>query len=66
MYILQEAIKPAMGATIHKEDNSGKLWHWRLGHPSIGAIQHIVDVKNKVDAELLGSVKFVPWQNKAD
>ncbi|XP_070035900.1 uncharacterized protein [Nicotiana tomentosiformis] len=27
LYILQEAIKLAVGATVHKEDNGGKLWH---------------------------------------
>ncbi|XP_075112368.1 uncharacterized protein LOC142182211 [Nicotiana tabacum] len=31
LYILQEAIKYAIVATVHKEDNGGKLWHWRLG-----------------------------------
>ncbi|XP_075091952.1 uncharacterized protein LOC107815453 [Nicotiana tabacum] len=60
LYILQEAIKPAVGATVHKEDNGEKLWHWRLGRPSIGEMQHIADVKNKVDVELLECCEICP------
>ncbi|XP_075080628.1 uncharacterized protein LOC142166109 [Nicotiana tabacum] len=48
------------GAIVHEEDNGRKLWHWRLGHPFIGVIPHIADVKNKVDAELLGCCEICP------
>ncbi|XP_070047281.1 uncharacterized protein [Nicotiana tomentosiformis] len=60
LYILQETIKLAVGATVHKEDYGRKLWHWRLGHPFIGAMQHIADVKNKVDVELLECCEIYP------
>ncbi|XP_009805059.1 uncharacterized protein [Nicotiana sylvestris] len=60
LYILQETIKPAIGATVHKDDDCGKLWHWRLGHPSIGTMQHIADVKNKLDVKFLSCCEICP------
>nr|XP_009792311.1 PREDICTED: uncharacterized protein LOC104239381 [Nicotiana sylvestris] len=30
LYILQERIKTAIGAAVHKDDDCGKLWNWRL------------------------------------
>ncbi|XP_019255174.1 PREDICTED: uncharacterized protein LOC109233765 [Nicotiana attenuata] len=60
LYILQERIKPTIGASVYKDDDCGKLWHWRLGHPSIGAMQHIADVKNKLDIEQLSCCEVRP------
>lgn len=60
LYIVQEVMKPAVGASVHKEDSSRRLWHPGLGHPAIGAMQRIANFKNKVYISTLECGELCP------
>ncbi|XP_075103413.1 uncharacterized protein LOC142177999 [Nicotiana tabacum] len=50
LYILQRGWKPTVCAAITRNDENGaELWHLRLGHPSVVAMQHIPSLKNKAN-----------------
>ncbi|XP_016446692.1 uncharacterized protein LOC107771759 [Nicotiana tabacum] len=49
LYILQEHTKSVVGAAIIRGKHDTKLWHSRLGHPSMKAMQHIPTLRNLED-----------------
>ncbi|XP_070039220.1 uncharacterized protein [Nicotiana tomentosiformis] len=49
LYILRKAIKPVAATTVIKGNYNTKLWHSRLGHPSVKAMQHIPILKGLAD-----------------
>ncbi|XP_070020679.1 uncharacterized protein [Nicotiana sylvestris] len=51
LYLLKENITVvAAGVSLRKEKET-ELWHLRLGHASIKAMQHIPELQNKVDVK---------------
>nr|XP_033510057.1 uncharacterized protein LOC117274803 [Nicotiana tomentosiformis] len=62
-YILQEHTKPVVGAAVIKGKHDTKLWHSRLGHPSMKAMQHLLTLRNLAD-EYRGPYKRPTYDKK--
>lgn len=60
IYILQEEIKPILGATVTKGKHDTKLWHSRLGQPSMKAMQHIPILRNLIDEHVQRECQVCP------
>ncbi|KAL3373126.1 hypothetical protein AABB24_005224 [Solanum stoloniferum] len=47
LYFLRYHVTPLIGA-VSNDTEDQKLWHLRLGHPSVGVMKHMFPLKNKV------------------
>ncbi|XP_070014782.1 uncharacterized protein [Nicotiana sylvestris] len=59
LYLLQRRLMPA-AKMVTNDANNSVLWHIRLGHPSINAMQHIQQLKNSVDSRVQHSCGICP------
>nr|XP_033509519.1 uncharacterized protein LOC117274358 [Nicotiana tomentosiformis] len=57
---LNKEFSAIAGSVLVQIQEDSTLWHMRLGHPSIIAMQHIPLLRNKVDTKLQHSCKICP------
>lgn len=60
LYILQEEIKPLAAATVIKGKCNTILWHSRLGHTSMKAMQYIATLKGLADEQVQHECQIFP------
>ncbi|XP_070029502.1 uncharacterized protein [Nicotiana sylvestris] len=67
LYLLKENITVVAAGFFMNKGAESKLWHLRLGHASLKSMQHISELKNKVDIQvnLPGGDKFTPRARKS-
>ncbi|XP_019257625.1 PREDICTED: uncharacterized protein LOC109235830 [Nicotiana attenuata] len=61
LYLLKENITVAAAGFFMNKGAAGELWHLRLEHASLKSMQHIPELKNKVDMQ--SSCSYTPQQN---
>lgn len=59
LYMLKDEVPAVIGGTI-KPDNHIDLWHIRLGHPSLKAMQHILSLKDHTDVRRHNNCQTCP------
>ncbi|XP_019233151.1 PREDICTED: uncharacterized protein LOC109213779 [Nicotiana attenuata] len=66
LYLLKENITVVVAGFLVNKGAESKLWHLRLGHASLKSMQHILELRNKVDMQLGVNVKVLRSDNGSE